>query len=42
MLQDLRKVAIEELKKVETSLDKESAEDAEQRDKYGSRWNRQA
>ena len=27
---------------METSLDKESAEDAELRDKYGSRWNRPA
>lgn len=42
MVQDLRRVAIEELKKVETSLDKESSEDAELRDKYGSRWNRPA
>lgn len=42
MVQDLRRVAIEELKKVETSLDKESSEDAELRDMYGSRWNRPA
>lgn len=42
ILQDLRRVAIEELKKVESSLDKESSEDAELRDKYGSRWNRPA
>ena len=35
-------MAIEELKKVESSLDKESSEDAELRDKYGSRWNRPA
>jgi len=41
-LQDLRRVSIEELKKVESSLDKESSEDAEMRDKYGSRWNRPA
>ena len=40
--QDLRRVAIEELKKVESNLDKESSEDAELRDKYGSRWNRPA
>lgn len=41
-LQDLRRVSIEELKKVESSLDKESSEDAEMRDKYSSRWNRPA
>lgn len=33
---------MEELKKVESNLDKESSEDAELRDKYGSRWNRPA
>lgn len=33
---------MEELKKVEIILDKESAEDAQLRDKYGSRWNRPA
>lgn len=33
---------MEELKKVESVLDKESANDAELRDKYGSRWNRPA
>ena len=38
----MRRVAIEELKKVERSLDKESSEDAELREKYGSRWNRPA
>lgn len=42
LLQDLRRVAMEELKKVESNLDKESSEDAELRDKYGSRWNRPA
>lgn len=41
-IKDLRRVSIEELKKVESSLDKESSEDAEMRDKYGSRWNRPA
>lgn len=35
-------MAIEELKKVESSLDKESSDDAEMRDKYSSRWNRPA
>ena len=35
-------MAIEELQKVESSLDKESAQDAELRDKYSSRWNRPA
>ena len=40
--QDLRRVAIEELKKVENALDKESKDDAELREKYGSRWNRPA
>lgn len=41
-IKDLRRVAMEELKKVESVLDKESANDAELRDKYGSRWNRPA
>lgn len=35
-------MAIDELKKVESALDKESKEDAELREKYSSRWNRPA
>lgn len=41
-IKDLRRVAIDELKKVESALDKESKEDAELREKYSSRWNRPA
>ena len=40
--QELRRVTEEELRAVEEDLQKEAAEDAELRAKYGQRWNRPA
>lgn len=41
-MQDLRKVAGEELSNVEQDLDRESREDAELKERFGAQWNRPA
>ena len=41
-MQDLRRVAAEDLQKVTDQLDGEAREDAQLREQYGSRWNRPA
>lgn len=41
-MQDLRRVAAEDLQKVTDQLDGEAREDAQLREQYGSKWNRPA